>query len=510
MTYELELRSIVKFFGPVLANDHVSLGVESGEIRALVGENGAGKSTLMSIAYGEQHPDEGEIYVRGERRQFGSPIDAIRAGLGMVHQSFMLFPSLTVVENIVYGSEPSRSGFINWNTAAARVREVAEQHAMQVNPQARVGDLPVGVQQRVEILKALYRNATVLILDEPTGVLTPQEVEGLFVTLRALRDQGKTIIFITHKLHEVMRLCDRATILRDGRIAASLDVADTTPEEIARSMTGRDVLLELTKPPARARDVVLEVRQLSVKNETGRRVTHDVSLHVRGGEIVGIAGVAGNGQTELIEALMGLRPVAGGHVTVCRQDVTQASVGHHRRAGLAYVPEDRAAVGAAPRASVAYNLIMGFQNRVPISRHGLLHPRAIQRWVQRLIDHYSIKVARVSDAASSLSGGNLQKVTLARELSHDAPCLIVEQPTRGLDIGAIEFVHEELLRYRSQGHAVLLVSAELSEIRALSDRILVMFEGRIAGEVLGGVATEAQLGLMMAGAAPHTGEEIPT
>lgn len=510
MTHEFELRSIVKRFGPVLANDHVSLTVEAGEIRALVGENGAGKSTLMSIAYGEQYPDEGEIYLRGERRQFRSPIDAIRAGLGMVHQSFMLFPSLTVVENVVYGSEPSRSGFINWNAAAARVREVAEQHGMQINPRARIADLPVGVQQRVEILKALYRNATVLILDEPTGVLTPQEVESLFVTLRALRDQGKTIIFITHKLHEVMRLCDRASVLRDGRVTASLNIADTTPEEIARYMTGRDVLLELTKPPAEARDVVLDADQLSVKNEMDRPVVDDVSLHVRGGEIVGIAGVAGNGQTELIEALMGLRPVASGRVAICGRNVTQASVGEHRRAGLAYVPEDRSAVGAAPRASVAYNLIMGYQNRVPISRHGVLHRDGIKRWVQHLVEHYSIKVARVSDPASSLSGGNLQKVTLARELSHDAPCLIVEQPTRGLDIGAIEFVHEELLRYRGQGHAILLVSAELSEIRALSDRILVMFEGRIVGEVPGEEVTEAQLGLMMAGVAPRRSEEILT
>lgn len=504
--HELELRDIVKRYGHLLANNGVSLTVEHGEIRAIVGENGAGKSTLMSILYGEQRPDSGEIVVRGERRSFHSPLDAIHAGLGMVHQSFMLFPSLTVAENVIFGAEPAARGLIDRRKAAAEVREVAERYGLRVNPGARVGSLPVGVRQRVEIVKALYRGADILILDEPTAVLTPQEVEGLFETLRTLREQGKTVLFITHKLHEVMRLCDNATVMRDGKVTATVKVSETTPQELSRYMTGRDVQ-RVAKPPVKAGDAVLRVEELAVIDEERRPLVDGATLAVRAGEIVAIAGVAGNGQTELVESLVGIRPVSAGKVLLCGQDVTGASVATHRRAGLAYVPEDRSHVGAVLGASVAQNLAMGFQRQPSLSRHGLLKLDAIRQRAAQLIRQYTIKVSSPGAFASSLSGGNLQKVTLARELSHDAPCLIAEQPTRGLDIGAIEFVHQQLLSYRSDGHAILLVSAELSEILTLADRILVMFEGRIVGEVPAAEATEEQLGLMMAGAHEPAGVE---
>lgn len=500
MTHELELRSIVKHYGRVRANDGISMTVDKGEIRAVMGENGAGKSTLMSIAYGEQRPDSGEILVRGKKASFHSPLDAIRAGLGMVHQSFMLFPSLSVVENVVYGAEPSTGGFIDWRKVTSQVEQLVEEYGLHVNVSAKVASLPVGVRQRVEIVKALYRGADILILDEPTGVLTPQEVGGLFNILRALRAQGKTIVFITHKVHEVMRLCDRVTVLRDGKGVATLTITDTTPQEVARAMTGRDVLLQVEKPTSKAGDVVLEVQSLTVLDDAKRPLVAEASLVVRGGEVVGIAGVAGNGQTELVQAIVGLRVLDSGRVLVRGQDVTRASVAAHRQAGLAYVPEDRGRVGAALDASIRENLIMGFQSRPPISHRGLLNPSGIRTWARQLIQRYSIRVGRPADAAASLSGGNLQKVTLARELSHEAPCLIAEQPTRGLDIGAIEFVHRQLVEVRGHGHAVLLISAELSEILALSDRILVMLEGRIVGEVPAATATEEQLGVWMTGA----------
>lgn len=498
MTHELELRDIVKRYGRVVANDGISMTVEKGEIRAIVGENGAGKSTLMSILYGEQRPDSGAIHVRGERKDFHSPLDAIRAGLGMVHQSFMLFPSLSVVDNVIFGSEPVNNGLIDRKRAIREVEDVADRYGLHVRPTARVDRLPVGVRQRVEILKALYRGADVLILDEPTAVLTPQEVDGLFDTLRALRDRGKTILFITHKLHEVMHLCDNATVLRDGRVTASVAVSETTPEELSRSMTGRDVQ-RVVKPPVDTGDVVISVENLTVLDEDRRSVVSDVSLIVRAGEIVGIAGVAGNGQSELVEALVGIRPPDAGRVSICGRDVTGHSVARHRTAGIAYVPEDRGHVGVALGASIAQNLAMGFQMLPAISRYGLLKLEGMSRYARDLIGRYTIKTSGPGALASSLSGGNLQKVTLARELSHNAPGLIVEQPTRGLDIGAIEFVHGQILRYRSDGHAILLVSAELSEILTLADRVLVMFEGQIVGEVPAEEATEEGLGLLMAG-----------
>lgn len=499
MSYALELRCIVKRFPGVLANDHIDLAVEPGEIRALVGENGAGKTTLMRILYGLYQPDAGEIYIHGQKQTLHSPHDAIRAGLGMVHQHFMLFPSLSVSENVIYGAEPTRAGFVDRQVARQKVAEIARQYGLQVDPTAKVEQLPVGIRQRVEILKTLYRQAEILILDEPTAVLTPQERDSLFKILRGLAAQGKTIIFITHKLHEVMSLSDNATVLRGGRVTANLHTAETSPKEISRYMVGREVILVVNKPPAQVGETVLAVENLVVEDETGRARVADLSLQVRAGEIVGLAGVAGNGQTELIEAITGLGLITSGRITLEKQDVSHVSVAGRRKAGQAYIPEDRTHVGLAAAASVADNLLMGFQREPAFSRRGLLCVRGISEHASRLIKQYAIKVAAPSETTANLSGGNLQKVVVAREFSYHGRLLIAEQPTRGVDVGSIEFIHQRLLNYRSEGNAILLVSAELSEIMSLADRILVMFEGRIVGELTAAEASEAKLGLLMAG-----------
>ncbi len=499
MTPELELRDITKRFPGVLANDHISLSVEKGEIRALVGENGAGKSTLMKILYGLYRPDDGEIFLRGERMVFKSPHDAIRAGLGMVHQHFMLFPSLTTFENVIYGEEITKFGFIKRHKARQRVRELSTRYGLAVDPDAKVSELPVGMRQRVEIVKTLYRNADILILDEPTAVLTPQEEEELFAVLRRLADGGKTIIFITHKLNEVMQISDRATVLRDGRVVTTLETAQTSPAEISRAMVGRDVMLQVNKPPPAPGEVVLRVSDLHVEGAQGTRAVRGISFDVRAGEIVGIAGVAGNGQNELVEALTGLRPVSAGTVSLRGHDLTHAGVDERRAAGMAYIPEDRSAVGLALGARVDENLIMGHERQPALSDRGWLNFEGIRRHAQGLIGQFGIKAASPREAMANLSGGNRQKAVLARELFHRAPLLIAEQPTWGVDVGSIEFIHQQLLDYRAHGHAILLISADLSEVMALSDRILVMFEGRIVGEVPGAQATEHGLGLLMMG-----------
>jgi len=497
---ELELRNITKRFPGVLANDHVSLSVEKGEIRALVGENGAGKSTLMKILYGLYRPDEGEILLRGRRVVFHSPHDAIRAGLGMVHQHFMLFPSLTTFENVIYGDEIARLGFINRDEARRRVRELSAQYGLALDPDAKVSELPVGMRQRVEIVKTLYRNADILILDEPTAVLTPQEEEELFAVLGRLARAGKTIIFITHKLNEVMQISDRATVLRDGRVVATLVTSQTSPAEISRAMVGRDVMLRVNKLPRKPGEVVLSVGDLHVENNRGSEAVCGVSFDVRAGEIVGIAGVAGNGQNELIEALVGLRPIKSGRVALRGREITSVSIGARRAAGMAYVPEDRSAVGLALDAQVDENLLMGYEEQPELSQRGWLNFGSIERHARCLVERFAIKAPSPREAVANLSGGNRQKTVLARELSHQAALLIAEQPTWGVDVGSIEFIHQRLLDYCQNGHAILLVSADLGEVMALSDRILVMFEGRIAGEVQGADATEHGLGLLMTGA----------
>jgi len=497
---ELLLRRITKRFPGVLANDQIDLSVDKGEIRALVGENGAGKSTLMKILYGLYQPDEGEIELREKTVRFHSPLDAIKAGLGMVHQHFMLFPSLSVFENVIYGEEPTQFGFVDTAQARQRVRELSEQYGLTINPDAKVGDLPVGMRQRVEILKTLYRNADILILDEPTAVLTPQEEHELFLVLRRLADNGKTIIFITHKLNEVMEISDRATVLRDGRVVTTLETKQTSPAEISRAMVGRDVIFRVSKPPAHVGDVVLQVRDLHVHNAQELASVRGVSFEVRAGEIVGIAGVAGNGQNELVEALAGLRPIHTGQVQLQGHDIGDKGVAERRAAGMAYIPEDRSRVGLALDAKLSENLVMGYQHTPTFQQSGWLNFNALKQYAQNLIGQFAIKTPNESALAGNLSGGNRQKGVVARELTHQAPLLIAEQPTWGVDVGSIEFIHQQLLNYRQAGHAVLLISADLSEVLSLSDRILVMYEGGIAGEVRGDEATEEGLGLLMTGA----------
>lgn len=501
MTYEVEMRGITKRFPGVLADDNVDFEVAPGEIHALMGENGAGKSILMSMLAGVYQPDEGEIFIRGERRKFQSPLDAIDAGIGMVFQSFKLFPSLTIAENVVFRSEPTKRGLIDRAAAHRAVTEIAERYGLAIDPAARVDSVPVGVLQRVEIVKALYRNARVLILDEPTAVLTPQETERLFDVLRTLKADGRTIILITHKLNEVMAISDRVTVLRDGRRVAQLLTAESSPEEITRHMTGRDVDLTTPPPAHEPGDVVLEVRDLTVPG-AGRPAVADASLTVRANEVVGIAGVAGNGQVELAEAIIGMRRASSGSVSVRGVDLSHSSIAARRDGGIAYIPEDRHGIGSAGTADATDNLALGHHRKPPLLRRGLLSRGAMLEHARRLIDRFGVKIASPSTPVGTLSGGNLQKVVVARELDYRSPLLIAEQPTRGVDIGAIESIHRELCEYRDGGGALLLISAELSEIMSLSSRILVMFEGRIVAEVPQHEATEAMLGLYMAGHEP--------
>ncbi|MDV9169251.1 ABC transporter ATP-binding protein [Streptomyces sp. W16] len=497
----VELRGITKRFPGTLANDSVDLTVGRGEIHALMGENGAGKSTLMSILYGMERADAGSIRIDGREVTFGDPSAAMAAGLGMVHQSFKLFDSLTVAENVVYAAEPRRFGLVDRVAARRRVRELAEEHGLAVDPDARVGDLPVGLRQRVEILKLLHRGARTLILDEPTAVLTPSEADALFAVLKSLATQGRTVILVTHKLREVLEGSDNVTVLRDGRVVARLVTAETSADEIAAAMTGRAVDLDRVHAAGTPGDVVLDVRDLTTDS------VHDVGLTVHAGEIVGIAGVAGNGQSELIEALAGLRPVASGQVSLKGRDITHASATERRAQGLAYVPEDRHAVGTAPAASVADNLAMG-HHRTSLSTKGLLPPASVRAHARRLIERFGIKAATPEVPAAALSGGNLQKLLIGRELAHEAPLLLVEQPTRGVDIGAIQNIHDQIVAYRDAGHAVLLVSAELSEIRGLADRVLVMYEGRVTATYPKDEADERALGLAMAGGAVAPTEAV--
>ena len=498
---EIEAIGIVKRYGGLVANDCVDLSVDRGEIHGVMGENGAGKTTLMSILFGLQAPDAGEIRVRDAAVRFRSPLDAMAAGMGMVHQSFKLFASLNVWENIVYGAEPTRGPFIDRRAARAQVTELAERHRLAVDPDATVGELSVGVRQRVEILKALYRHARVLILDEPTAVLTPPERDALFAVLRRLASDGRTVLFVTHKLHEVTAITDRVTILRDGRTVANLRTANTDAAEIVRAMTGRNVNLKVEKRQVQPGDALLKAVDVMIESPSGKRVVDRVSLTVRSGEIVGIAGVAGNGQNELVEALVGLRNPDSGHVEVCGRDVTEADVATHRAAGLAYIPEDRAAVGSALEATAADNLAMGFHRTAPLASALFVNPRAFAEQARALIRRFAIRIANERVNVGTLSGGNLQKIVVARELAHEALALIAEQPTRGLDVGATEHIHGLLVAERDRGCAVLLVSAELSEILALSDRVLVMFEGRILADLPQERADEQSVGLLMAGRA---------
>lgn len=499
------MAGISKSFPGVKANRGIDLVVMPGEVLALIGENGAGKTTLMSILYGLLQPDEGTISIRGKRMAFASPADAIAVGLGMVHQSFKLFEPLSVAENVVYGREPKRRGFVDNKKAVREVAELAARYGLAVDPTATVSRLSVGIRQRVEILKALYREASILILDEPTAVLTPGETRALFSVLRTMAASGHAVVLVTHKLREVMAVSDRVSVLRDGQCVFEVKTADTSPREIASAMTGREMLLESRYRPSRPAAAALQVQSLSVVGRTLASSVKDVSFDIRSGEIVGIAGVAGNGQEELVEALVGLRQPTEGCVLVGGRDVTKRSVSEHRVAGLAYVPEDRVRRGTAPGAAVWENLVMGRHRSADLSWGGqvLRRGQALER-ARELTSRFDIRAASIRTRAGTLSGGNLQKLVLARELLEAATVIVAEQPTRGLDIGAAEGVMSELLRSRDEGSAVLLVSYELPELIDIADRILVMFAGRVVGELARLDFSEGRLGLLMAGITTET------
>ena len=502
----LELRGITKQFPGVLANDHIDLDLRRGEVHALLGENGAGKSTLMNILYGLYSPDEGEIEIRGEPVRVHSPKEAIERGIGMVHQHFMLIPVMSVAENVVLATEPRRAGvLLDYGAAKKRVEDLAGQFNFAIDPDALVENITVGQQQRVEILKALYRRADILILDEPTAVLTPQEADELFGILRILTREGMSIIFISHKLHEVLVIADRISVLRRGRKIDTLPAAGATEEGLARLMVGREVLLRVDKAPPKPAEPLLEVHELRVLDDRGLETVRGVSFEVRAGEIVGIAGVDGNGQTELIEALTGLRRTEAGRFSVSGRELTGSSTGHILDAGVGHIPEDRQKRGLVLEFSLAENLALHDFDRPPNSHLGWLRPSRLVERARRILDEFDVRGGGPQTPARSLSGGNQQKVVVAREVSNDPRVLIAAQPTRGLDVGAIEFVHRRLVEERDDGRAVLLVSLELEEIMSLSDRILVIYEGEIVGEY-GADVTEQELGIAMLGG---TREEAP-
>jgi ABC-type uncharacterized transport system ATPase subunit len=499
----LELRNITKRFGDVLANDHVNIVVRPGTIHAIVGENGAGKSTAMRIAYGFYTADSGEILVDGQARRIDSPHDAIALGIGMVHQHFMLVETMSVAENIVLGAEPGSAASLDLGGASVKIRKLSEEFKLAINPNASIESLSVGQQQRVELLKALYREARLLILDEPTAVLTPQEVEEFFAILRGMREQGKTVVIITHKLSEVLAISDEVTVMRDGRVVGRLQTAETSAAELARLMVGRDVLLRVEKPDAKPSGAVLNVRDLRVTARDGAPRVNGVSFEVRAGEIVGVAGVEGNGQTELIEALAGLtdRAHLAGRMEFEGRDITYASARERTQLGVAHIPEDRHRRGLLLDFDLAENSILGVHYRKPIVGFAgvMLDDGAIDRRARQIIEDFDVRPANPDLPARALSGGNQQKLIIGREFDLRPKLLLVAQPTRGVDIGAIEFIHRKLVALRDAGCAILLVSAELEEVTALADRLLVIHDGRIAGEVDPKLTTTEEIGLMMTG-----------
>jgi ABC-type uncharacterized transport system ATPase subunit len=500
----LELRGITKRYGTLVANDEISLDVEPGQIHALLGENGAGKTTLMNVLYGLTQPDEGEILADGEPVTLRSPKDAIAAGFGMVHQHFMLVPVFTVAENVTLGAERTRPlGLLDQRRMRREVLEMSETYGLRVDPDARVEELPVGVQQRVEIIKALVRQANVLILDEPTSVLTPGETEELFTIMRQLKAGGRSIIFISHKLKEVQAIADTITVIRRGKVVGQRPPT-ASDEELAALMVGRQVALRVSKQPAKPGDVVLEVSDLRVDDERGQHAVDGVSFQVRAGEILGIAGVQGNGQTELCEALMGLLPAAGGSVRLDGREITAHSPRQRIRDGIGYVPEDRQADGLVATFSVADNMILDVFDRPPYARGIALNLAAAQENATARVAQFDVRTTSVETPVGTLSGGNQQKVILARELGRDVRVLVASQPTRGLDVGSIEFVHKRIIEERDKGVAVLIISAELDEVYALADRIAVMYEGRITGFRPPTVPVE-ELGMLMAGAGAQDG-----
>ncbi len=507
---KVELRAITKRFPGVVACDGVDLSVNSGEVHALLGENGAGKSTLMNILIGLYRADEGEILLDDQPLAARSPADAIAAGIGMVHQHFMLVPVFTVAENVILGIEPTGSfGSLDRGEARRRVSELSADYGLAVNPDALIEDLPVGVQQRVEIIKALYRDAQCLILDEPTAVLTPPEIAELMTIIRQLADSGRAVIFISHKLREVLAVADEITVLRGGRVVGHTTPAESDEATLAAMMVGRDVQLVVDKDPADPGEPILEVVDLAVDDDRDQRVVDGVSLEVRAGEILAVAGVQGNGQTELVEAICGLRAPAAGTVTLDGADITGLGPDHLFVAGIAYVPEDRQREGLIGSFPITSNLVLNQIRSAPFSRAGFIDRRAVRRHAAALVEEFDVRTPSVDATASTLSGGNQQKVIIAREFFHARRLLVLSQPTRGLDVGSIQYIHRQVVAKRDEGVAVLLISSELDEVLALADRIAVIYRGRIVGMVDRADATRERIGLLMAGAVDEAAEVEP-
>jgi ABC-type uncharacterized transport system ATPase subunit len=504
----LELRDISKRFPGVLANDKVSISADRGKVLGLLGENGAGKTTLMNILSGLYKPDSGQIFIDGEEQVFGDPAAAIRAGVGMVHQHFMLVPVFDVIEAVALGSETVSGPLGTFDRAAARKRivELSEQYNLRVNPSARIESLPVGVRQRVEILKALYRHSDILVLDEPSAVLTPLETEELFTIIRSLTAAGTTVIFITHKLNEVLEVADSIVVLRRGRVAGTADPKTTSRQELANMMVGRDVELIVTKGPATPGEVILDVKDLRVRDDRLDMAVDGVSLQVRAGEIVAIAGVQGNGQTELVEAVTGLRSIDSGEMTIGGKHVEKFSPRQVSDLGVAHIPEDRGRDGLIAYMTIAENYILDTYHRAPYSRNSVFDRSAIEAGATKGVKDFDIRTPSIHTTAASLSGGNQQKVVVAREFSVPVQLVVAAQPTRGLDVGSIEYIHRRIIEQRDAGAAILIISTELDEVLAVGDRIAVMFDGRIVGILEGEEATYENIGLLMGGATFGTGE----
>ena len=497
--YALEARNITKRFPGVLANDRVNFALKKGEIHALLGENGAGKSTLMNIIYGLYHPEEGEIYINGQLTQINNPHDAIDKGIGMVHQHFMLVPVFTVAENIILGAEVTRGPSLDMKTARDQIRALSQNYGLEVDPDAVVEDLPVGIQQRVEILKALYRDAKILVLDEPTAVLTPQEAEDLFKIMQQLTARGESIIIISHKLKEVLAISNEITVMRRGQVVGSTTPAETDENGLAAMMVGRDVLLTVDKAAAQPSEVVLSVSGLTVNDERGVEVVRNISFEVRAGEILGIAGVQGNGQTELAEALTGLRAFKSGQISLNGQTIPAENPRYLIEAGMAHIPEDRHKLGLVLPYAVADNSVLCTYYISPFARGIQRNDKAIFANARELIQRFDIRTPGPAIPAGNLSGGNQQKVIVAREFTRPVKMLIANQPTRGLDVGSIEYIHKQIIEMRDRGIGVIVISAELDEIMSLADRIAVMFHGEIVGILDPETVTREELGLYMAG-----------
>ena len=492
-----EMKNIVKMYGSLCANDNVSLHLNRGEILAIVGENGAGKSTIMKILYGREKPTSGEIYVNGKQMHFRNPSDAMAAGIGMVQQHFMLFEKMTVAENIVFKNEIHRGPFMDMARTMETVKALSDKYALKIDPSALISDCPVGLRQRVEILKILYQNAEIIIFDEPSAVLTPLEVEALIETMKQLSAAGKSIVVITHKLQEVMAVSDRVYVMRQGKVVAERKTAETNVEELAYLMVGRQIVTRQIAP-MNATKTLLETRELRL-TEDGREILKGIDIHVNAGEIVGIAGVSGNGQSELISCITGLTPVTGGQVLVQGKDVTNQSVRAIRDAGLAHISEDRYVWGSAPEGTLEENTLMGRQDEEAFTHRGFLNHNKMRQYARKLIADFGVKASSPTQKMRELSGGNAQKLIVAREMSMNTPVLICCEPTRGIDIGAMEAIHDRMLQRRSEGAAVLLVSSELTEIMSLSDRIYVIYEGKINGEFKRDSMDDKHLGLLMVG-----------